>query len=70
MKIIMSKSTSFDQLVKEIKLYIRYAVPESEMERAVALVDRYRKSKRILALLREYYVALPDAREEPVLRIS
>jgi hypothetical protein len=66
----MSKSTAFDQLVKEIKLYIRYAVPESEIERAAALVERYRKNRRILALLREYYVALPDAREEPVLRIS
>ena len=66
----MSAQQQRDKLIKEIKLFIRYAVPDNELEAAVALVDRYRNDRRILNLLREYYVALPDAREEAVTRIS
>ncbi len=66
----MSASQQLDKLLKEIKLFIRYAVPENELVGAGALVDRYRNHRRILNLLREYYVALPDAREEAVTRIT
>lgn len=66
----MSASQQLDKLIKEIKLYIRYAVPESEFKDAVAQVDRYRHNRLVLNLLREHYVALPDAREEAVTRIS
>jgi len=66
----MSTSQQLDKLIKEIKLYIRYAVPENEILDAGALVGRYRNHRRILGLLREYYVALPDAREEAVTRIT
>lgn len=66
----MSAQQQRDKLIKEIKLFIRYAVPDNELEAAVALVDRYRNDRRILNLLREYYIALPDAREEAVTRIS
>ncbi len=34
------------------------------------LVDRYRHNRLVLNLLREHYVALPDAREEAVTRIT
>ncbi|MFH0781362.1 MAG: hypothetical protein V2B20_05320 [Pseudomonadota bacterium] len=60
----------FDELIKEIKLFVRYAVPDNELRAALAMVDRYRHDRLILNLLREYYVALPDAREEAVIRIS
>jgi hypothetical protein len=66
----MSVSQQIDQLIKEIKLFIRYAVPENEIIAACALVDRYRNNRLVLNLLREYYLALPDAREEAVTRIS
>lgn len=66
----MSASQQLDKLIKEIKLFIRYAVPENEIEEAGALVDRYRNHRRILNLFREYYVALPDAREEAATRIT
>jgi hypothetical protein len=66
----MSASQQLDKLITEIKLFIRYAVPESGITEAGALVDRYRNHRRILNLLREYYVALPDAREEAVIRVT
>ncbi len=68
--IIRSVSQPMDKLIKEIKLYIRYAVPVNEFRDAAALVDRYRYNRLVLNLLREYYVALPDAREEAVIRIA
>jgi len=68
--ITMSTSQQLDKLIEEIKLFIRYAVPEEELGEAGALVARHRHHRRILNLLREYYVALPDAREEAVTRIT
>ena len=66
----MSASQQLDKLVQEIKLFMRYAVPENEMTAAVRLLDRFRHDQRALSLLREYYVALPDAREEAAVRIA
>ena len=66
----MSASQPMDKLIKEIKLYIRYAVPEHELRDAVAVVDRYRQNRMVLNLLREHYVALPNAEEEAVIRIA
>lgn len=59
-----------EQLVKEIKLFIRYSVAESEVEGAVRLVDSYQSEVYVLRLLREYYSTLPEAREEAVIKIS
>lgn len=66
----MSMSQQINKLIEEIQLYIRYAVPDHFIGEANALVERYRRHPRILNLLREYYVALPDALEEPVIRVS
>ena len=49
---------------------MRYAVPHDQMGAAEAVLNKYRNNLKILNLLREYYLALPDAREEPVLRIA
>jgi len=54
----------------EIKLHIKYAVPEGEQHRAVSLVVKYGHDRMILALLREYYTTLPEAREEGVIRVA
>ncbi|MDK9709215.1 MAG: hypothetical protein OEL83_19405 [Desulforhopalus sp.] len=66
----MAIPQQIEKLIEEIRLYIRYAVPEQAVEEANALVERYRRQPRILRLLREHYVALPDALEEPVIRVS
>jgi hypothetical protein len=58
------------QLLEEIELFIQYAVPEHEVQPAVALVERYRNNALILRLFREYYSSLPEAREEAVIRIA
>ena len=65
----MVVSQQLNKLIKEIKLFISYAVPENEIKDPKQLVERYRNDRIILNLLRQYYVALPDAREEAVIRI-
>ena len=66
----MSKENMMQKLVEEIGLFIKYAVPEDEQQRAVSFVKRYEQDKPVLTLLREYYSTLPEAREEGVSRIA
>lgn len=66
----MSGNKQLQQLVSEIKVFMKYAVAEDQIESAAAVINQYRDNPRVLNLLREFYVALPDAREEPVLRIA
>jgi hypothetical protein len=65
----MSKENMMQKLVEEIGLFIKYAVPEDEQQRAVSLVEKYDQNRPVLTLLREYYSTLPEAREEGVSRI-
>lgn len=66
----MSENKELQKLIDEIKLFMQYAVSAEQMGAAEAVVDKYRHNSRILRLLREYYLALPDAREEPALRVA
>ncbi len=66
----MSVKKEMQPVIDEIKLFMKYAVPDDQIGAAEALLNRYRHNSRILNLLRDYYLALPDAREEPVLRIA
>lgn len=66
----MSEKKELRQLVDEVRLFMKYAVSAVQMGAAEAVVNKYRHNERILRLLREYYFSLPDAREEPVLRIA
>lgn len=66
----MSKESMMQKLVEEIGLFIKYAVPEDEQQRAASVVKRYEQDKPVLTLLREYYSTLPEAREEGVSRIA
>lgn len=66
----MSGNKQLQQLANEIKVFMKYAVAEDQIESAAAVINKYRNSPKILNLLREYYIALPDAREEPILRIA
>jgi hypothetical protein len=58
------------QIIEEIKLFIQYAVPEKDIPSAVALIDRHRDNALMLRLFREYYLALPEAREEAVVKVA
>lgn len=57
-------------LLDEIELYVQYAVGEQDLEMARGLISSYCESERVLRLLREYYTVLPEAREEPVCKVS
>jgi hypothetical protein len=66
----MALENKTHQLLEDIKLFIQYSVPENELPSAVALVDRYSNNAFMVRLLREYYSALPEAREQAVVRIA
>lgn len=59
-----------NELIEEIQLLIQYCVNEVEVEEAEELVVKYQSSLLILRLFKEYYSTLPEAREEPVVKIS
>ncbi|MGW8193888.1 MAG: hypothetical protein ACWGOX_06440, partial [Desulforhopalus sp.] len=66
----MPQSASNKKLIDEIELYIQYAVPESDLHSANVMVERYRRNRLVLRVLREHYLVLPEAREEAVVRIA
>lgn len=66
----MPENKKLQQLINEIKVFMKYAVPDDQLGAAEAVLNKYRNNLQILHLLREYYLSLPDAREEPALRIS
>lgn len=57
-------------LMEEVELFLKYAVEEVDLEMARAVVNSYKNNSRILRLLREYYTVLPEAREEPVHKLT
>ena len=65
----MSKMNRCIELMKEIELYISYAVPEDEQKKALVFVKKYEQDHAVLALLKEHYAVLPDALEEGVHRV-
>lgn len=66
----MTKESKRGELVEEIELYIRYAVPETDIKAAIDMVRIYQGNNSILRVLREYYYILPEAREEAVVKVS
>lgn len=55
--------------VEEIALFIEYAVPAEEKAAAVVFVEKHKDDEILMTLLKEYYTALPHAREEAVQRV-
>lgn len=55
-----------DSLLSEIDLFIEYGVAEQEREVGRKLVARYRNDAVGLAVLKEFYMVLPEVREEAV----
>ncbi len=58
------------ELIDEIILFINYAVPEEDRQKAIAYVEKYEQDDLVLTLLREFYATLPEAREEAVVKIA
>jgi hypothetical protein len=63
------KKKNIEALYQETMVYLRYAVPEEHIARAMQVVDRYREDIPGLLLLREYYRSLPEVREEAAERL-
>lgn len=57
-------------VLDEIELYVQYAVKDVDLKVARDVIAQYEDNERILRLLREYYTVLPEAREEPVVKVS
>lgn len=66
----MIPETDNAQLVEEIGSFVQYSVAENEIGHAIGLVKKYQTDQSVLKLLKEYYTALPEAREEPVVKIA
>lgn len=58
----MNKTLS--QREEEIKLLIRYAVPEAQQQEAAALVEKHGGDPVALNIFHHFYSFLPDARED------
>lgn len=58
-----------EEILKEIELFIEYGVPADEKKAAVAFLRERKNMPVLLTLLKEYYSALPHAREEAVSRV-
>ncbi len=58
------------KIVEEIQMLVRYAVPEEEQQSACDYLELFHEDQFALAVIKDYYRTLPDAREEALLKIS
>lgn len=65
----MLRDTEMRKMQQETELFIQYAVPEEMRKQAVALIVNYREDQQAMRLLHEFYRSLPEAREEPVIKL-
>ena len=56
--------------MEEIRLLIRYAVPVEEHTSACNYLESFHEDQFALAVIKEFYRTLPDAREESLRKIS
>ncbi len=55
--------------LEEIELLIQFAVPEQEIGKAREFIERFKEDEFALNVIKDYYMTLPDAREETLLKI-
>ena len=58
------------QLLEEIELLVRYAVPEEDQPTALEFLQYFREDQFAITVIKDFYQTLPDAREEALLKIS
>lgn len=63
------KNKKNEALYQEVVVFLRYAVPEENLSRAMQVVNSYREDIPGLLLLREFYRSLPEVREEAAERV-
>lgn len=57
-------------MIEKIQVLIQYAVPQDELDEAIALAKKYTNDTILLRIFHEYYSTLPEGREEAIKRIS
>ena len=65
----MSEQLEKDSQLAEIKTFISFAMEASEQAKALQVVERYEDDPLMRRLFHAHYSALPDALEEPVLKV-
>jgi hypothetical protein len=65
----MASDRAWGELLAEVELFIRFAVPPADQAEACRVAATYRDDPLALRLLREHYGALPEASEEAVVRV-
>ncbi|MBU0946375.1 MAG: hypothetical protein KJ804_01545 [Proteobacteria bacterium] len=66
----MLNNEALQEQVGAIELLIRYAVAESEQNLALDFLRIFHKDSFALDIIQDYYRTLPEAREEPLVKIS
>ena len=66
----MIEDQDLTRLRNDIEILIPFAVPKEELKSAMAFLDSYTEDSFALAVIKDYYQTLPNAREEALLRIS
>jgi len=59
-----------NELAEQLEMFISYAVPENEVQQAIAFSKKFADDRNMIRLLLEHYKSLPDAREESVSQVS
>lgn len=55
--------------LKELELFVEYAVEKKERKVALSFIKTHQNSPVLMALCKEFYSALPEAREEALLKV-
>ncbi|MBU0961482.1 MAG: hypothetical protein KKD01_08480 [Proteobacteria bacterium] len=66
----MLNKEALQRQVQEIELLINYAVGEIEQNLALDFLQRFHEDSFALDVIQDYYRTLPEAREEPLVKIS
>lgn len=67
---MLTDNESTKKMTDEIKLLIRYAVPEEEQSTANLFLESFQEDFFALEVIKDFYRTLPDAREEALRKIS
>ncbi len=65
----MKSKRGTSELVKEIELLMTYGVEEGEKQEALAFLSKCKNNMVALTVLHDFYLSLPGAQEEPVVRM-
>lgn len=66
----MLEEKSLARLRSDIEILIPFAVPQEELAGAMNFLDPYAEDSFALAVIKDYYQTLPNAREEALVKIS